>query len=224
MRQAFVARGADPDRLGVVLNSSEEDLFDVASHPPAGSGGDGFLVLCHGSVEQRYGIDTAIRAVALLRDELPGLRLQIMGRGSYVETARALARDLGVADRVELNDRWVPLAELLEAIAHCDAGLVAMKRDAFRDLTHCNKMYDLVTMRRPVLMSRTRSVEAYFGEESFEYFASDDPPALADAIRRLSADPARRVQLVARAAQALEPYRWPRQRAIYSGYVDRLLA
>lgn len=223
MREAFVARGADPARLGVVLNASEEDVFDVERHPPRGSDDGGFVILCHGSVEQRYGIDTAIEAVALLRDELPGLRLQIMGTGAYVEAARKLAARLGVTDRVAINGRWEPLPVLLEAIARCDAGLVAMKRDAFRDLTHCNKMYDLVTMRRPVLMSRTRSVEAYFGEASFAYFDSDDPRALADAIVRLQADPARRAAHVRAAAQALEPYRWPRQREIYRGYVERLL-
>ena len=225
MREAFIARGADPGRLGVVLNSAEEDVFDVDLHPPRGSGDDGtFVVLCHGSVEQRYGIDTAIEAVALLRDELPGLRLQIMGAGSYVEAARALVAQRGVTDRVAINGRWEPMPVLLEAIAACDAGLVAMKRDAFRDLTHCNKMYDLVTMRRPVLMSRTRSVQAYFDDRSFEYFDSDDPRALADAIVRLQADPARRAALVRHASAALEPYRWPRQREIYRGYIQRVLA
>jgi glycosyltransferase involved in cell wall biosynthesis len=224
MRAAFIARGADPGRLGVVLNSSEEDVFDVERHPPRGSGDGSFVILCHGSVEQRYGIDTAIEAVALLREELPELRLEVIGEGSYVEAARALAARLGVSDRVAINGRWVALPVLLEAIASCDAGLVAMKRDPFRDLTHCNKMYDLVTMRRPVLMSRTRSVEAYFDPESFAYFDSDDPRALADAIVRLHTEPARAAALVRHAADVLEPYRWPRQRKIYQRYVARLLA
>jgi len=223
MREAFVARGADPDQIGVVLNSSEEHIFDVARHPPRGSDDGGFVVLCHGSVEQRYGIDTAIEAIALLRDEIPALRLQIIGDGSYAKAAGKLAAERGVADRITISGNWVPLPELLEAIAGCDAGLVAMKRDAFRDLTHCNKMYDLVTMRRPVLMSRTRSVQAYFDDESFEYFDSDDPRALADAITRLHADPARRAALVQRAAAMLEPHRWPRQREIYLNYIDPLL-
>ena len=31
-----------------------------------------------------------------------------------------------------------------------------MKPDVFRDLTHCKKMFDLITMRRPVICSRTQ--------------------------------------------------------------------
>lgn len=223
MRDAFVGRGADPERLGVVLNASDEEVFDVVRHPPRGSQDGAFVILCHGSVEERYGIDTAIEAVALLRDELPNLRLQVMGAGSFVDEAQALAARRAVADRVSFNGRWEPLGVLLEAIAGCDAGLVAMKRDAFRDLTHCNKMYDLITMRRPVLMSRTRSVQAYFDEDSFEYFASDDPASLADAMRRLHGDPDRRDAFVRHAAEVLEPYRWPHQREIYRGHVERLI-
>lgn len=223
MRETFVARGADPTKLGVVLNAAEEAVFDVERYPPRGSEDGDFVLICHGTVEQHYGIDTAIEAVALLANEISGLRLDIVGSGSYVEDAAKLARGLGVEHRVRFTGGWVPIDELLEAISRSDAGVVAMKRDAFRDLTHCNKMYDLVTMRRPVLTSRTRSVEAYFDDDCFEYFESNDAQDLARAIRRLHGDPERRTALVENAARALEPYRWPRQRETYLEYIDRAL-
>lgn len=222
MRDVFVRRGADPNKLGVVLNAAEEEVFDVERYRPRGSDAGEFVLVCHGSIEERYGIDTVIRAVALLRSELPGLRLSIFGAGSYADEAKALVRSLALEDRVRFSDGWVPLPELLDAIAGADAGVVAMKRDAFRDLTHCNKMYDLVTMRRPVVISRTRSVESYFDGDCFEYFESDEPEDLARAIRRLYEDPARCAQLVERASAVIEPYRWPRQREIYLGYIRRL--
>ena len=223
MRDAFVARGADPARIGVVLNASPEEVFDVVRHPPRGTGPEQFVVMCHGTVEERYGIGTAIEAVALLGDDVPGLKLAIMGTGSYLPEAERQVEALGIGDRVDLNGRWVPIGELLDAIASCDAGLVAMKRDAFRDLTHCNKMYDLMTMRRPVLMSRTRSVANYFGDDCFEYFTAGDPQALADAIKRLHDDPARADEIVDRATDALEPYRWKHERQRYIGFVSALI-
>ena len=222
MRDAFVRRGADPDKLGVVLNAAEEDVFDVERYPPRGSEAGEFVLVCHGTIEERYGIETLIRAVALLRPELPGLRVSLFGEGPYADKAKSLVRSLALEDHVSFSDGWVPLPELLDAIAGADAGVVAMKRDAFRDLTHCNKMYDLVTMRRPVVMSRTQSVESYFDGDCFEYFESGDPEDLARAIRRLHEDPDRRAQLVARASQVIQPYRWPRQRKIYLGYIRRL--
>jgi glycosyltransferase involved in cell wall biosynthesis len=181
------------------------------------------VLICHGSVEERYGLDTTIRAVALLKEELPELRFDVYGAGAYLPSLKALARDLGVEQQVFFSGRFVPIDDLVQAIAAADVGVVAMKRDAFRDLTHCNKMYDFVTMRVPAIISRTRSVEAYFPDACFEYFESDDAADLARAIRVLHDDPERRRRLVEEAARVNEPYRWPRQREHYQRIVCSLL-
>jgi glycosyltransferase involved in cell wall biosynthesis len=219
MREAFVGRGADPERIGVVHNTAEEDIFDPSRHPPQPRDNGRFTLICHGSVEERYGLDTAIEAVAKLADEIPELRLQIYGKGGQLPELRELAARLDVRDRVEFNGRWIPIEELLDAIASADGGIVAMKRDPFRDLVHCNKMYDLVAMRRPVITSRTRSVEAYFSDEAFLWFTAEDADDLANAIRRLYADPSLGDRLVEQAEAEVEPYRWPRQREQYKRYV-----
>jgi glycosyltransferase involved in cell wall biosynthesis len=223
MRAAFVARGAEGEKIEVILNSADEQIFDPRRYPPTGSAPGRFVLLSHGSIEERYGLDTAIRAVARLAGEIPGLRLEIFGEGGYVEELQALARQLGVEDRVFFSDGLVPLDDLLRAIAAADAGLVAMKRDLFRDLTHTNKMFDFITMRRPVIVSRTASVEAYFDESCFQLFDSGDDRDLARAIRGLHDDVGLREQLVRRAAEMNEPYRWPRQRELYRHVVERLL-
>jgi glycosyltransferase involved in cell wall biosynthesis len=219
MREAFVGRGADPDTIGVVHNGSEEDVFDPARHPPRARDNGRFTLICHGSVEERYGLDTAIKAVASLADEIPELELKVYGKGTQLPELRELAAQLDVRDRVEFNGNWIPLEDLVDAIAAADAGVVAMRRDAFRDLVHCNKMYDLVAMQRPVITSRTRSVEAYFSNDAFLYFTADDPEDLARAIRRLHADPELGERLVEQAREEVEPYRWPRQREVYRSYV-----
>jgi glycosyltransferase involved in cell wall biosynthesis len=224
MKEAFVARGAAPETIDVVLNSADESLFDVRRRALRPRESGRFTLIIHGTVEERYGIDTTIEAMALLEDELPELELQVYGRGSYLDELMRLAEARGVRDRVHFQRDWVPFDELIGALADADAGVVAMKRDAFRDLTHCNKMYELITMRRPTLMSRTRSVEAYFDVGSFAWFESDDAADLARAIRRLHDDPQWAQQLVDHATLRNEPYRWVNQRRHYLEVVRRLLA
>jgi glycosyltransferase involved in cell wall biosynthesis len=163
MKEAFVSRGAAPGKIDVVLNSADESIFDVERYPPQPRQDGRFVLMVHGSVEERYGIDTTIHALALLADEIPGLELHVYGRGAQLPQLERLAEDLGVSDRVTFQREWLPIDQVVDALSRADAGVVAMKRDAFRDLTHCNKMYELVTMRRPAIVSRTRSVEAYFG-------------------------------------------------------------
>lgn len=223
MKDVFVGRGASAEKIDVVLNAADESIFDVAKYPPRPREPGRFTLVCHGSVEERYGHDTLIEAVALLRDEIPELRLDVYGEGSFLAEVEELARQRGIEDRVWFARDYVPIEQLLNGLAQSDAGVVAMKKDAFRDLTHCNKMYDLIAMRRPAAISRTRSVQNYFDEDCFEYFDAGDPQDLARAIRELYSDAELGERLVERAWTVNEPYRWPQQRQIYLRSVESLL-
>jgi glycosyltransferase involved in cell wall biosynthesis len=224
MRQAFVSRGAPAAKIDVVLNAADEEIFDARRHPPNGRRPRRFGLICHGAIEESYGVDTIVRAAALVRGEIPGLYVDFYGDGSYRAELKRLAAELGVDDAVHFSDGWAPIEELLEAIAAADVGVVALKRNGFRDLTHCNKMFDFIAMRRPAIVSRTRSVEAYFGRSCFLLFESGNPHDLARAIRTLYHDPALGDRLVRRATERSEPYRWSRQREVYQGIVQRVMA
>jgi glycosyltransferase involved in cell wall biosynthesis len=223
MREAFVRRGSDACRIDVILNAADETVFDPTRFPPEPPKSGDFVLISHGTMEERYGLDTTIDAVALLRDEIPGLRLRLFGGGTFRSALERLAAVRGVADRVEFSQGWAPMDELVQAIASADAGVVAMKRDAFRDVTHCNKMFDFVSMRKPALVSRTAAVEAYFGDDCFEMFEPNDAADLARAIRNLYRDRERAQALAERAARRNEPYRWPRQRERYLAVVRELM-
>jgi glycosyltransferase involved in cell wall biosynthesis len=222
MRERFVERGASRDKIGVILLAANEERYDPDRIPPAPRQADRFVLICHGTLEEFFGVDTVIRAVALLRDEIAGLELKVYGDGLFRPRLESLATELGVTDRVHFSGGWAPLPELLAALASADAGVVATKRDAFRDLTHTNKMWELIAMRKPAIVSRTRSVEAYFDDSCFQLFESANEHDLARAIRELHADPERGARLARRAAQVSEPYRWVHQRRRYLDAVERL--
>ena len=107
MREAFEGRGAAPGRIRVVMNSANEDFFDPERHAPVAPADGEFRLICHGSVEQRYGIDTIVRAVARLKDEIPGLRLAIYGEGSlgYFWDWRPVVARIQCPTLVILGDR-----------------------------------------------------------------------------------------------------------------------
>jgi glycosyltransferase involved in cell wall biosynthesis len=223
MREAYIRRGAPGDKVTTILNSTDPGTFDPLRFPLRARSVDEFRLICHGTVEERYGIDTAIRAVSLLRKEILGLRFYIYGDGSYFPALRALVDNLGLHDRVSFTEGLVPLSQLLRAIAEADAGVVAMKRDEFRDITLCNKMFDYIAMRRPVIMSRTTAVQAYFDDDCFEMFEADSASDLARAIRSLHDSPERCRRLVDRARDVAEPHRWAVQRRLYLNTVRRLV-
>ena len=221
MRETFVGRGAPARKLTVVLNAADESVFDVRRFPPRP--GPGFTLICHGTIEERYGLDTVVDALPELRRHIPGLLFQVYGEGTFRAQLVELARVRGVSEVVQVSDGLVPMSELLEAISRADVGIVALKRDAFRDLTHCNKMYEYIALRLPVASSRTRSVEAYFPDTALQYFEAGDAQDLTRAILELHGDSRRREQLVQDATAVVEPYRWERQREIYLLAVAGLL-
>jgi glycosyltransferase involved in cell wall biosynthesis len=97
-----------------------------------------------------------------------------------------------------------------------------MTRDVFRDLTQCNKMFEFISMRRPVLCSRTAAVLECFPEDCFAYFDADDDAGLSEAILRLYEQPAEARRMVERAAEVNEDYRWDVQRQRYLDVVASL--
>jgi glycosyltransferase involved in cell wall biosynthesis len=222
MRDAFIARGAAPSKIAVVMDGADQELFHPVDEPRGEAGGRAFTLVSHGTVEAHYGLDTVIEAVALLRDEIPQLRFEVYGDGSHLARLRQLAAELGVQDRVWFSGGFVPIEQLVAAIARADAGVVAMKRDPFRDLTLAGKMFDFIAMGKPVLSSRTRSVEQTFDPSCLELFESGNSEDLARALRALCSDPARRARMARRAAEVSEGYQWSRQREIYAGVVNRL--
>ncbi|MDQ6791781.1 MAG: glycosyltransferase family 4 protein [Candidatus Dormibacteraeota bacterium] len=223
MRAVFLRRGAPPEKISVILNSADEEIFDPARFPPRPRTPGRFELVCHGTIEERYGHDLVVRAMAQLTDEIPELRLSVFGDGSYKPVLRDLIRTLGLEERVWFSDGFVPIEEMLAGIAEADVGVVAMQRDVFRDLTHCNKMFDFIIMRRPQIVSRTAAVQSYFDEDCFEMFTAGDVVDLACAIRRLYHSPTRCEQLVDRALKSNEPYRWTRQRQVYLSVVRGLV-
>ena len=221
MRERFIERGAPPEKIAVVLNSFDEERLHPERYQRTRAEDGRFVLVHHGTMEPNYGLDTVVRAIDLLKDKIPGLRLEIYGGGTHRPAVEALSRDLGLQEIVHFND-WVLPEVLLQRLADADAGVVAVRRDAFRDITLCIKMFDLIAMRKPVVISRTRAVESYFGSDCFQIFESGDEEDLARAIEELYRDRDLRRRLVERATAVNEPYRWVHQGRRYVEIVERL--
>ena len=77
------------------------------------------VLLTVGRLQRRKGHDTTIRAVAMLRGDLPHLRYVVVGDGEERARLEELARTLGVADRVVFAGT-VASADLPAYYAACD--------------------------------------------------------------------------------------------------------
>ena len=225
LKQRYVERGAEADRITVVLNCPDPDamLADWTPAPAAAGAKDEFIVVCHGSVEDRYGQDTIIQATALLRDEMADLRVVLTGRGSGIPELLATIDAKGLQDVVRFEG-WVSNDRLNNILHSADVGIVAQKASPYSHLVQTNKMVDYWIFGLPVIASRLLAVSEVYDDEVIEYFEAGDAVGLAAAIRRLHDDPDRRATLARNGKLAQLRNGWATQRGIYLGVFDALLA
>lgn len=214
LKQRLVDRGAPAERITVVLNGADPNVRFGAWRATEDPATDEFRVICHGAVEERYGQDTLVEAIALLRGDLPDLRLVLTGRGSFVEDVMRMVRERGIDDIVTFHG-WVAHERLNDLLHSAHLGVVAQKPSPYSHLVHTNKMVDFWLFGLPVVAGRLRATEELYDDGVIEYYAPGDARDLARAIRRVHDDPARREELVRNGAQAQRRNGWIVQREAY---------
>lgn len=201
--------GIDPGRVAVIVSGTP--VVDAAVPGPEPV--FGYLA----SLQRIKGYDVLLRALARLGD-VPSVRLRAVGEG--VERARivALARDLGVAERVELlgyrPDPWEALRGIAAYVhaARAEGGPLAVMEAMMRGY--------------PVVTTAVGAVPEIVADgETGLVVPPRDDAALAVAMRRLATDAALRGRL-GRAARAFALERLAIDRCVadYFRVYERLLA
>jgi len=222
LKDRFVSRGADPDKITVVLNAPDPHLFKTAPPPATSSVGNCFTLICHGAIEERYGHDTMLQAIAAIRSSAPGLRLRILGDGGYQDEFLARVEAMGLQAQVEYLG-FLPLDRLVVELSQADVGIVAQRASPYSHLVHTGKMYDYLAFGKPIIASRLQAVQAYFSEDSLCFFTPGDADDLARAMLDLYRQPDKRRVLVENSQKLYEQYTWEKQKEIYLSVYRALL-
>jgi glycosyltransferase involved in cell wall biosynthesis len=222
MKQAFVKRGANPDKISVILNVTDSRFFEGYVPDEVKSTDGYFTLICHGAIEERYGHDTMLLAIDRVRSQIPHIRLRILGHGSYLDEFLLQIAEMGLEDHVQYLG-FVPLAEMVAELGSADVGIVAQKSSPYSNLVHTGKMYDYITVGLPGIISRLRAVEAYFDEDGLYFFEPGNAESLARAILDLYQHPDKRRRLVENSQRLYKQYKWEQQREIYLSVYRGLL-
>jgi len=148
-------------------------------------------LLYAGRYDRRKGIETAIRALA----HLETATLEVRGTGDVGERDRlaAVADELGLAGRVELAPP-LPAAELAARYRAADAVIFPSEWDEPFGLVPIEAM----ACGTPVIATGVGGSGEFLADAgNCLRFRAGDPASLAEAVRRLAADPSLRADLVA---------------------------
>lgn len=217
MRRRLDAISSRP--VSVVMNLPDPGRFGP---PEASRGSEGFeWIVYSGSIARRNGVDLAVRAVSLLSDEFPSLRLRVIGEGPALESVVRLAEDLGATDRVEFRG-FVPHGQVPALLSDAVAGISPQRGGVFGSLVFSMKVAEYVALGLPVICSDIATMRHYFSDDELLFFESDSAADLARAIRALLTDPAAAEERAVRSRKKLDELDWPAQKQTLVETVEAL--
>lgn len=203
-KDRLLGRGIPEDKITLVLNTADPNIFqywtDREFHPIE----QGARLLYHGTVAERFGLLTAVEAMALLQKTVPGSQLNIYGKYdlSFRQALEAKIAELGLAGNVILNG-MKSLEEINSIIRQTDIGIVPYLSDEFMNLALSTKTFEYAATGLPTVASRVNSLTGLLDDECVCYATPGDANSLAEKIAWLCGHPERRRSQAVKARESL---------------------
>jgi glycosyltransferase involved in cell wall biosynthesis len=208
-RDRLIDMGIDSSRITIVMNTPPPGRWVEGTRSPEAPGADTAHLVYLGNLDGSRGLDTAIKAVGLLKDRGRYVELTIIGGGPNMEQHRALAKALAVTDRVAITGR-LPFAKVEEIMAQANVGVIPHYRTPAWNSTIPNKLFDFMAMGKPVVVSDARPTARIVNEVGCGIvFRERDAEDLAAAMSAVG-DAALRYRFGQSGRRAFESkYNWP---------------
>lgn len=207
-RQELVNNGVSPGKVVVVMNALDRSLLagvadDAAARP------DEFVLAYCGTVNEWYGLDLVLDALAALRTELPSARAMILGSGDALPALRTRAARHGLDDVLEMPGAWIAQDQALARVASASVGIIPNRPTELNRFALSTKLFEYVALGLPVVAARLETLRAHFEPDEITYFEPGDAESLASALSWVAAHPEQARQRTAKAQRRVaRQYSW----------------
>ncbi|MCX5769941.1 MAG: glycosyltransferase family 4 protein [Candidatus Hydrogenedentes bacterium] len=213
-----------PDKVTVLMNLPDERIFQPRPPQPVKGPDQPFVMVYHGTLARRLGLDIGIQAIDKLRGRIPRMEFRIIGGGEERERLIELAKELNLQGMVTFSDGFVPVEDIPGLIHDADAGLIPLRKSAGTETMLPTKLLEYVSVGIPSISPKTETIARFFDESMVRFFEAENVDSLAAAILDLYHHPEKRESLHRVAsAEFLKKYRWSEHKSVYIDLVNRLL-
>lgn len=221
-RDLLAARGISSPRTQVVMNTPDERVFGERRCPSSPAGDGELRVVYHGGLADRFGVETLVRAVAMLRGQDKPVRLDVFGSDAEAAARLATFAAEHAPEGVHIAPQPTPVEQIPARLEEADLGVVPTLRDGFTELLLPVKLLEYVHMGLPVVASRLPVIERYFGDDVL-LAEPGDAASFAAAIEGIRGAPESALERAQGASERLARIEWRRQREQYLDLVDGLV-
>ena len=224
LKTILAERGIPERKIRVLMNLPDDRIFSPLGSPSEKSQSDTYVLVYHGTLARRLGLDIALRAIAEIGDRIPALELRIIGAGEEREPLLKLRDELGIQDRVTFSDGYVPVEAIPGLLADADVGVVPLRRSDGTDIMLPTKLLEYVSLEIPCVVPATGTICRYFDETMVCFFNAEDHVSLARALVYLYERPAVRHSLAEKATERFgRAHRWGEHKNVYLDLVSELV-
>ncbi len=211
IRQSLIDIGHSPEKIALVSNAIDESVL--------GTGGDGIsvrrkfgipedavVIVFTGSFQDYQRVDSLLAAYAELRTTRP-VHLLLIGDGRNRSQVEALAREMGIAEKVTFTGH-VPYNAVAEYTAAGDIAVIP----ATNDYGNPMKLYDYIALGKPVVAPDQSTItDIVTHGESALLFEKEKTGGLSAALTKLVEDTNLRESLGKRVRDLAEEHTWQRR-------------
>lgn len=216
--QTLISRSVKKSKCTVILNYPDPSIFYKR---PRTRNDNKFIIIYPGTVYQHQGLDIAVKAFSIIKDQIPLIEFHIYGNGPELNTVSNLVSKHKLDDRVFIN-KLLPLDQIADVMANADLGIVPKRNDSFGKEAFSTKILEFMALGIPVLISKTEIDEYYFNDNIVKFFESGNIEDLADCIMMLYKNQRLRINLVDNANKFVEGNNWDIKKIIYFEVLDKL--
>lgn len=226
-KRLFSTRSCRPEKIGVVMNAPDDSIFPfetpTSGLPRSNRLNKPFVIMYHGSIVERNGLDLAVEALARVREAVPAADLRIYGRRTpFLDEVLADVRKRGLDCCVHYCGPR-RLEELVREIKDCDIGVVPNHRSDFAEINTPTRIFEYLALGKPVIVPRTRGIQDYFSQDALLFFEPGNADDLAQQIHFAWANSSELAKTTERGQAVFLQHRWQQEKETLVNLVGELL-
>lgn len=225
-KKIFTARGCPPEKVHVVMNSPDERIFkyrDTMRISSERSHAKPFIIMYHGSLVERHGLDIGVSALGIVRQTVPHAELRIYGqRTPFLEQVLNSVRSSGLEKSVRYFGPKT-LEQIVEAIDECDVGIIPNRRSIFTEINTPTRIFEYLSRGKPVIAPAVPGIRDYFSDGQLVFFELGDANDLARKLEYVCLHPEEVEKTVELGQAVYREHQWSAERTKFTNLTGELL-
>jgi glycosyltransferase involved in cell wall biosynthesis len=224
-KRIFSSRSCDAEKIEVVMNCPDQEIFSFRA--PEGSyerrPNKPFVLMYHGSIVERHGLDLAIKALEIVRHTIPEIELRVFGSPTpFLELVRESAEWKKLGGAIKYMGPK-SLEDIAEAVVECDLGIIPNRRSIFTEINTPTRIFEYLSRGKPVIAPLAPGITDYFGPEDLFYFELGNVSELADGIEQVYRNPLKVQEILERGQEIYLKHSWNQEKERFLNTVAKIL-